>query len=386
MPAIELSIVMPCLNEADTILVCIKKTREALTRLGIHGEIIIADNGSSDGSEEIARREGCTEINVAAKGYGNALMGGINNARGTYVIMGDADDSYDFTECDKFYHELLKGFDLVQGCRLPSGGGTVAEGAMPLSHRWIGNPLFSYLARRWFGAPIHDVYCGMRGFRKDFWLTLNQKCTGMEFATEMIIKSSLMRARISEVPITLHKDGRIAHAPHLKTIRDGWRTLRFFLAMSPESLFYRPGFLLLLAGLGAVIAGYSNLRIGEVIFEAHTILYGSLAILAGWQTIMLGLLAKKFVSITNILPGPNDGKKWLHDVSLERGLLMGLILILCGATVLGGLFFQWQSQGYGMLEYGKTMKLAIPGASLVLMGIQTSFSSFMLSLFNLTRK
>ena len=226
---IELSVVMPCLNEADTISVCIQKAQRAMEQIEIRGEIIVADNGSTDGSVDIAQRLGARVVPVNEKGYGYALMDGIAAARGKYILMGDADDSYDFLEIPAFVERLRAGFDLVQGCRLPSGGGYVSPGAMPWSHRWIGNPMFSWLARRWFAVPIHDVYCGLRGFRKDFYMSLDQRCTGMEFATEMIIRSSLLKGKIAEVPITLNMDGRRSHPAHLKTVRDGFRTLRFFI-------------------------------------------------------------------------------------------------------------------------------------------------------------
>jgi glycosyltransferase involved in cell wall biosynthesis len=241
----ELSVVIPCLNEHETIGICVEKAVRAMREAGIDGEVILADNGSTDGSIDIATRAGARHVAVPAKGYGNALMGGISAARGRFVIMGDADDSYDFLEIPKFVQKLRAGSELVQGCRLPSGGGSIAPGAMPKLHRWWGNPMFSWLARRWFGAPIHDVYCGLRGFTKDLYGRLDQRCTGMEFATEMIIKASLSGAAISEVPITLHVDGRKTRAPHLKTFRDGWRTLRFFLMCSPRWLFLMPGMLLI---------------------------------------------------------------------------------------------------------------------------------------------
>ena len=244
----ETSIVMPCLNEADTLEVCIKKALKGLQDANSVGEVLVADNGSTDGSQDIAERCGARVVRVESKGYGNALMGGIEAAKGSFVIMGDADDSYDFLEIPKFVDELRAGADLVQGCRLPAGGGTVKPGAMPFLHRWWGNPMFSFLVRLWFGAPIHDVYCGLRGFRRDFKQSLTQRCTGMEFATEMIIKASLKKAQIAEVPITLHPDGRKAHAPHLKTFRDGWRTLRFFLMCSPKWLFLVPGGILIFLG------------------------------------------------------------------------------------------------------------------------------------------
>lgn len=217
----ELSVVMPCLNEADTLATCIEKAQRAFSASNIAGEIIVADNGSSDGSQAIASRLGARVVHVQAKGYGNALMGGIEAARGRYIVMGDADDSYDFLEIPKFLEKLRQGYDLVQGCRLPAGGGQVMAGAMPFLHRWWGNPMFSFMAQRWFYAPIHDVYCGLRGFTPELYDRLNLRRTGMEFATEMIIKTSLFRYKIAEVPITLHPDGRTSHAPHLKTYRDG---------------------------------------------------------------------------------------------------------------------------------------------------------------------
>ena len=239
----EVSVVMPCLNEADTLEACLKKAQRALCEHKITGEIIVADNGSTDGSQAIATRMGARVIDVESKGYGNALMGGIAAARGKFVCMGDADDSYDFLAIPLFVEKLRAGFDLVQGCRLPSGGGKVLPGAMPPLHRWWGNPMFSSMTRRMFRAPIHDVYCGMRGFTKEFYDRLNLRCTGMEFATEMIIKASLRGDKIAEVPITLYPDGRKSHAPHLKTFRDGWRTLRFFLMYSPRWLFLIPGYI-----------------------------------------------------------------------------------------------------------------------------------------------
>ena len=272
---IDLSVVMPCLNEADTLETCILKAQNAINNLGITGEVIIADNGSTDGSQSIAQKLGARVVNVIQKGYGSALMGGISAARGKYIIMGDADDSYDFLDVPKFVNELEKGFDLVQGCRLPSGGGTIKPKAMPFLHRWWGNPMFSVMARIWFKAPIHDVYCGLRGFRKEFQEGLDQRCVGMEFATEMIIKSSLRGAKIAEVPITLHPDGRKAHAPHLKTFRDGWRTLRFFLMFSPRWLFLYPGIILSLLGLAAFGLALTHTVIAGATLDAHTLLFGS---------------------------------------------------------------------------------------------------------------
>ncbi|HMI57967.1 MAG TPA: glycosyltransferase family 2 protein, partial [Gemmatimonadaceae bacterium] len=266
----ELSVVMPCLNEADTIATCIQKAQRAIEAHGINAEIVIADNGSTDGSQEIARKLGARVVAVTERGYGAALMGGINAARGTYVMMGDADDSYDWSEVPRFLEKLREGFQMVQGCRLETGGGTVKPGAMPFLHRWWGNPMFTGIARWWFRAPIHDVYCGMRAFRRDMWLSLEQRCTGMEFALEMMIKASLFGVRTTEIPITLHPDGRSAHPPHLKTFRDGWRSLRFFLLFSPRWLFLIPGMLLILAGLGGYALAMPQLSIGRITFDVHT--------------------------------------------------------------------------------------------------------------------
>ncbi len=267
---IELSVVMPCLNEADTLETCVLKAQRAMHENEINGEVIVADNGSTDGSQDIARRLGARVINVTQRGYGNTLMGGIGAARGRFVIMGDADDSYDFLQIPRFVLKLREGYELVQGCRLPSGGGTVLPGAMPLLHRWWGNPIFSLLVKRWFNAPINDVYCGLRGFTKDFYQDLNQRCSGMEFATEMIIKASLYKAKIAEVLITLHPDGRKSHAPHLKTFRDGWRTLRFFLMYSPRWLFLIPGALLRAARHSGLRARVARIYVsGHQIRRAH---------------------------------------------------------------------------------------------------------------------
>ena len=225
----KLSVVIPCLNESDTIAKCVESALSTIAEREIEGEVIVADNGSTDGSPVLALAAGARVVAVPDKGYGSALMGGIDVARGNYIIIGDADDSYDFGEIPVFLEKLEAGNDLVQGCRMPSGGGRILPGAMPILHRWLGNPVFSLMARWWFHAPVHDVNCGMRGFTKDLYRRLDLRCTGMEFATEMVIKASLLGAKITEVPIALRPDGRKHHAPHLKTFRDGWDTLRVFL-------------------------------------------------------------------------------------------------------------------------------------------------------------
>ena len=383
---LELSIVIPCLNEADTLATCIEKAQRAMKEHGISGEIIVADNGSTDGSQEIGARLGARVVPVEAKGYGNALMGGIAAAQGKFVIMGDADDSYDFLEVPKFVDRLREGFDLVQGCRLPAGGGTVKPGAMPFSHRWLGNPMFSAMARRWFGAPIHDVYCGLRGFTKAHYESLNQRCTGMEFATEMIIKSSLYKVKISEVPITLHPDGRKAHAPHLKTFRDGWRTLRFFLMYSPRWLFVVPGVLLILLGLVGYGLAMPGVTLRGAKFDAHTLLFASLFILCGYQSILFAVFTKTFAMREGLMPEDKRFMRFFEIIDLERGLLIAGAALVIGIGLLAGAVDQWYSAGFGPLDYSRTMRWVIPGSTLTALGVQTLLSSFFVSILGMGRR
>lgn len=385
-PACEVSIVMPCLNEADTLATCIEKAQRALREADIDGEVVIADNGSTDGSIEIARGMGARVVPVSAKGYGSALMGGIAGARGRYVIMGDADDSYDFLEVPKFVAKLREGFDLVQGCRLPSGGGRVMPGAMPKSHRWVGNPMFSMLVRWWFRAPIHDVYCGLRGFSKSLYERLDQRCTGMEFATEMIIKSSLRREKIAEVPITLHPDGRKAHPPHLKTYRDGWRTLRFFLMCSPRWLFLMPGALLIALGLLGFALAMPGLSIRGVRFDAHTLVFSSLAILCGYQSVLFSLFAKTFAVTEGLLPPDERLERFYETLNMEKGLIGGAIALVVGIVLLLGAVGQWSARNFGSLDYAHTMRWVIPGSTLTALGFQTILSSFFVSILGLRRR
>jgi glycosyltransferase involved in cell wall biosynthesis len=382
----EVSIVLPCLNEADTLGVCVAKATRALREAHIDGEVIVADNGSTDGSPDIARQGGARLVMVAARGYGSALMGGIAAARGRYVIMGDADDSYDFLEVPKFVAKLREGYDLVQGCRLPGGGGTILPGAMPFTHRWIGNPLFSWLSRWWFQAPIHDVYCGMRGFTKQHYETLQQRCTGMEFATEMIVKSSLYRSRVAEVPITLHPDGRRAHPPHLHTWRDGWRTLRFLLMYSPRWLFLIPGAVLILLGLIGYAVALPGVRLGHIVFDAHTLLFSSLAILCGYQAILFSIFAKTFAMNAGLLPEDPAMLRFFKLVNLERGIALGLIASVAGLALLVWVFNDWRLEGFGPLEYAHTMRAVIPGATLTALGVQTILSGFFVSLLGMHRR
>jgi glycosyltransferase involved in cell wall biosynthesis len=383
---VEVSIVMPCLNEADTLASCIEKAQRALREANINGEILIADNGSTDNSPQIARDLGARVVHVEEKGYGNALMGGIAAAAGQYIIMGDADDSYDFLDIAKFVHKLREGFDLVQGCRLPSGGGTVMPGAMPFLHRWWGNPMFSLFARWWFGAPVNDVYCGLRGFRKDFYQRLDQRCTGMEFATEMIIKSSLYHAKIAEVPIHLHPDGRKAHAPHLKTFRDGWRTLRFFLMYSPRWLFLRPGLLLIALGILGYCLALPGVTIHKMTLDVHSLLFASLAILCGYQSVTFAVFTKAFAISEGLMPPDPRMNKLFELVNLERGLIFGVVTLIAGIALLAAAVNQWRIAHFGHLDYSHTMRWVIPGATLTAVGFQTILASFFVSILGMRRK
>jgi glycosyltransferase involved in cell wall biosynthesis len=382
---VELSVVMPCLNDAETLGTCIDKAWRAMGEAEIAGEIIVADNGSVDGSRGIACRLGARVVQVDERGYGAALMGGINSARGRFIIMGDADDSYDFLEIPRFVERLRAGAELVQGCRLPSGGGRVLPGAMPFLHRWVGNPLLSRLVRWMFRAPVHDVYCGLRGFTRDLYRRLGQRCTGMEFATEMIIKSTLHGARMEEVPITLHPDGRTSHAPHLKTFRDGWRTLRFFLMSSPRWLFLVPGTILIL--LGFVGAGLVLARVGfgPIMLDAHTLLVASLAMMLGYQSILFAILSKTFAVSEHLLPEDPMLTRFYRVFSLEAGLVLSLGAIGTGLSLVLVAVNQWRLAGFGDLDYAQTMRWIIPGVTVIALGVQTFLFGFFASMLGMRR-
>jgi glycosyltransferase involved in cell wall biosynthesis len=383
---VEVTVVMPCLNEADTLEVCIRKAWQGLQKAGVEGEVVVADNGSTDGSQDIARNGGARVVPVALKGYGNALMGGIAAARGKFIIMGDADDSYDFLEIPKFVAKLRDGADLVQGCRLPWGGGTIEPGAMPFLHRWWGNPMLTMIARWWFRAPINDIYCGMRGFSKELYHRLNQQCTGMEFATENIIKSTLYSARIAEVPITLHPDGRKAHAPHLRTFRDGWRTVRFFMMYTPRWLFLIPGALLVLLGLLGYVLGLPPVHWNGVTFGAHTLLFASLAILCGYQSILFAIFTKTFAIVEGLMPEDPKIMAFYRVVNLEKGLICGIVAFLAGMAMLAVAVNEWRVADFGPLDYAQTMRWVIPGATLTALGFQTVLSSFFVSILGMKRR
>ena len=381
-----LSVVLPCLNEADTLEVCIRKAQKGIENSGVSGEIIVADNGSTDASVEIAQRLGARIVHIKEKGYGNALMGGIEAARGKYVLMGDADDSYDLQEIPRFVNKLDENYELVMGCRLPGGGGKVEKNAMPLLHRWWGNPMFSFMARLWFKAPFHDVHCGMRAFTKDFYKSLDQRCTGMEFATEMTIKASLYGHNITEIPITLYPDGRTSHPPHLKTFRDGWRHLRLYLVYTPRWLFLLPGIFSILLGIISYALALPQLTIGGIRFDVHTLLFGSLFILCGFQAILFAVFTKTFAISEGLMPEDPKLNKLFEIMNLEKGLIISGIMLVVGIILLLIAVNQWRLTGFGLLDYTQTMRRVIPGATLTALAVQTLFSSFFMSILGMKRK
>ena len=370
----DISVVIPCLNEEDTLGTCLSKLETVAKNENFTLEVIVADNGSQDKSIGIASQFKARVIHVSRKGYGAALMGGIEQAKAPFVLMADADDSYDFLEVPKFFQKTKEGFDLVQGCRLPRGGGKIIKGAMPWSHRHIGNPLFTFLVRSWFKSPINDVYCGMRAFKKSFYDTLKMRCTGMEFATEMIIKAANSGAKTVEVPITLHKDGRIQHPPHLRTIRDGWKTLQFFLICAPSKLFLLPGLLLCLFGFLGGTLGYLGSSFGPLTLGAHTMLGSSLFIISGYQAVLMHLLS---LDLSQKLGMRNsEDNSFLQKLILSQGTRICLLLLLSGVFLWAKVFLSWQATDFGRLDYAMTMKIVIPGATLISLSLEMMIFTF----------
>ena len=381
-----LSIVMPCLNEAETLATCIRKASNALREEGVEGEIVIADNGSTDGSQEIAQREGARVVPVAEKGYGNALRAGIESARGPWVLMGDADDSYDFSKIGGFLKHLREGSDLVMGCRLPTGGGTIMKGAMPWKHRWIGNPALTFIGRLFFHSPAHDFHCGLRAFTKEAYGKLGLQTTGMEFASEMVIRATLEGIKIAEVPITLHPDGR-SRAPHLRSWRDGWRHLRFMLLFSPRWLFLMPGLALSLMGLaGMLILAFGALELGKVVLDVGSLMGCAMILLVGVQAVWFAVFTRAFAEAEGLLPPQVRLRKILEKVTLEWGLVSGLLLASCGSGLFLWAFLDWRAAGFGGISYSENMRRIIPASTLILMGIQNVFGSFFMGVLSLKRR
>jgi hypothetical protein len=381
-PPIELTILMPCLNEAETLAICIEKALGFLRRSGISGEVLIADNGSSDGSQEIAARLGARVTHVPEKGYGAALIAGIAAARGRYVIMGDSDDSYDFSVLDPFIAKLRDGFDLVMGNRFKGG---IAPGAMPPLHRYLGNPVLSTIGRIFFASPIRDFHCGLRGFSRDAMMALELRAPGMEFASEMVVKATMRGLRIAEVPTTLSPDGR-SRPPHLRSWRDGWRHLRFLLIFCPRWLFFYPGALLF--ALGALVMALllpGPVSLGAVTLDVHSLLYASGAVVMGFQAMQFWVFARLYGAVTGLLPEAERLNRSLSRFGLEAALLLAGAIFLLGLALGGWSLVQWGARDFGTLQGAGVMRMAIASVTAMLIGLQLAFGAFFLALLGMMR-
>ena len=381
---IELSIVMPCLNEAETLAICITKANNWLKNNDVKGEVVIGDNGSTDGSQKIATDLGARVINVPTKGYGSALMGAIEASYGKYVIMGDSDDSYDFSNLTLFVQELRNGYDLVMGNRFRGG---VAKGAMPFLHRYLGNPVLSFIGRLFFGSKAKDFHCGLRGFRQDIVSVLNLRTTGMEFASEMVVKATIFNLKITEVPTTLSPDRR-SRPPHLRTWRDGWRHLRFLLIYSPRWLFLIPGIFLMLFGfiLSILIIQKPFNLIGNIQLDTNTLLYAGAFIIVGFQAFIFGIFTRAYAEQVGFLPQNDKLIRWLEIISLEKGLIIGLIIFFAGIF---GTFYSltlWNEVHFGQLDYPSILRIVIPSVVAIILGLQTILSSFFISVLFVNKK
>ncbi len=381
--SVELTVVMPCLNEAETLATCIDKAHAALRANSIAGEVVIADNGSTDGSQQIARDHGARLIPVPIRGYGAALNTGILAARGKYVLMGDADDSYEFNHLPRFLEQLRNGADLVMGNRFRGG---IGPKAMPPLHKYLGNPVLSFLGRALFNVPIGDFHCGMRAFSKDAYERLALRTTGMEFASEMVVKSALLGQKIVEVPTTLQKDGR-SRPPHLKTWRDGWRHLRFLLIYSPRWLFLNPGLVLMFVGLGLTAWLLPAERpFGHVNLGVDTLAYAAAAVLLGFQLVFFAIAAKVFAITEGLLPEDQGFDRWFQYITLETGLIAGVLMVLAGIGIAISSVVSWSHTGYGPLPPVRMMRHTLPAMLCLMLGTETCFASFFLSLLTLKRR
>ena len=377
----ELTIVMPCLNEAETLALCIEKAKSFLDRSGIAGEIVIGDNGSTDGSQRIALDLGARVINVPVRGYGAALYSACMAARGRYIVMGDSDDSYDFSDLSQFVSRLREGFDLVMGNRFK---GEIKPGAMPWKNRYIGNPVLSRIGLTLFPSPLGDFHCGIRGFSKDAFIRMDLRTTGMEFASEMVIKATQMRMRLSEVPTTLSRDGR-SRPPHLRPYRDGWRHLRFMLLFSPNWIFLYPGLLLMGVAFvfgGMLVRGPVN-ALGHQ-FNVDTLIYCAFAVLIGFQAVMFSLLSRIYAVQENLYPTTEAYKKLFRWITLESGLIVGLFLALVGLAAAIYTVLIWKHGGFGVLDLEHTARIAIPAATSLALGFEIILFSFFLSTIGLS--
>ena len=380
---IELTVVMPCLNEAETLARCVDQALSALRENGIQGEVIVADNGSTDGSQEIATAHGARVIAVPLRGYGAALDAGVQAAHGPYVLMADADDSYNFAHIPRFLSELRNGADLVMGNRFAGG---IGPGAMPFLHRYLGNPVLSWMGRALFRTPVGDFHCGIRAFSRAAYQRLDLRTTGMEYASEMVVKSSLLRQRMVEVPTTLQKDGR-SRPPHLKTWRDGWRHFRFLLMYSPRWLFLFPGLALMVGGF-ALMAWLlpAERPLGHVNLGVDTLAYAAAAVLLGFQLVFFGIAAKVFATTEGLLPRDESFDRWFRYVTLETGLVAGALLLLTGLGIAISSVMGWAHTGYGPLPPVEMMRHTLPAMLCLMLGAEICFASFFLSLLGLRRR
>ena len=374
---LELTVLMPCLNEAETVQTCVRKARQFIDRSAIAAEVLVADNGSVDGSQELASTAGARVISVATPGYGAALIAGIDAARGRYVIMGDADDSYDFYRLEEFVAKLRDGYDLVVGNRFLGG---IAPRAMPFLHKYLGNPVLSFFGRLFFSVPVGDFHCGLRGFSRASIQALNLKTPGMEFASEMIARAGLARLRICEVPTTLSLDGR-SRRSHLRTWRDGWRHLRFLLLHSPDWLFLYPGVVVSILGLIVTIALIDGpMQLGVIWLDVHTLLYGMAAVQIGVQMIFFALIAKRYARSIGILPPGAPGAERTEWLSLEWSILGGAVLFLVGFGLGVVAVHEWSQTGLRALDPSHVMRLVIPSVGLMILGAQFVMNAFVLAL------
>ena len=377
---LELTILMPCLNEARTLPACVGKALAFLRRSGVAGEVLIADNGSTDGSQALARQLGARVCDVPTRGYGAALIAGIHDARGRFVIMGDSDDSYDFSALEGFVAALRQGQQLVMGNRFAGG---IRPGAMPPLHRYLGNPVLSFVGRLFFRSPVRDFHCGLRGFERQAMLALDLQSPGMEFASEMVVKATLAGLRITEVPTTLSPDGR-DRPPHLRSWRDGWRHLRFLLVHSPAWLFMFPGLLLMALGLGlAVPLTFGPLPLGPITLDVHTLLYGVVIAGVGFQMLLFAGASSLHAVRIGVLPALPPGLGWVQRITLERALLFGVALALAGAALALGTVWLWSGTGFRAIDPTRLMRLAIPAAGLMLAGTQVATLGFLLEYIRL---
>jgi len=380
---LELTVLMPCLNEAETVATCVAKAHAWLTSNGVAGEVVVADNGSTDGSQQLAAAAGARVVDIPTKGYGAALRGGIEAARGTYVIMGDADDSYDFTELGPFVDQLRDGADLVMGNRFKGG---IEPGAMPWLHRYIGNPVLSTIGRVFFRLKVQDFHCGLRGFRRDRIQALGLRTTGMEFASEMVVRAGLRNLDVREVPTILRPDGR-TRKPHLRTWHDGWRHLRFLLLYSPRWLFLIPGFVMFVLGLlctAVLVVG--SVTIGSATFDLSALVYAMALTIVGHQAVTFALFTKIYAVTKGFLPPDDRLDRFGGRFQLERGLLTGLLIFVVGLGCAVASFLRWRDHGFGELDPGQQLRVVVPAALGLILGVSTVLGSFFLSILGMDKR